>query len=161
MKTGTQDDGFPCIEMTVACAPRVPDEPPVDLATEAAVIQRLNTEVMAAEGRRDIDAVLAFAGPDILLQPAGGAEIRGLLAVRQFYEAFFKLPIASLTGGSLETEVARSGDLAYDIGWNRVQLSEPPGVPADSEKHLSIWRKLDGEWKIVAVAFSSNGPAPK
>lgn len=147
--------------LTSACTPSAPANPPIDLAAEAATIQRLNAGALAAEARKDIDAVLAFAGPDILLQPAGGGEIRGLPAVRQFYEAFFQLPIVSLAGGSLETVVAPSGDLAYDIGWNRVQLAQPPGAPADSGKYLSIWRKLDGEWKIVVVAFSSNGPTPK
>ena len=39
--------------------------------------------------------------------------------MRKFYEVVFRLPIVSSASGSLEAVVAASGDVAYDIGWNR------------------------------------------
>ena len=145
----------------LACTSGPPKAPPVDVAAEAATIQKLNADGFAAEGRKDLEAMMTMVTPDILFQSAGAGEIRGTAAMRDFYSGFFKLPIASIAGGSVETVVAASGDLAYDIGWNRMQMSEPKGAPADSGKYISIWRKVDGKWKIAAVAFSSNGPPKK
>ena len=142
--------------IATACA-QPPPQP--NLAADAATIRQLTAEWFAAENRKDMAATLKAAAQDIVVQPADGPEIRGLPALQQWYEGFYKLPIDTVLGGSLDLAVAASGDLAYDVGWNKVVLKDPSqGTVADSGKYLFVWRKTAGEWKAVAGSFSSNAP---
>ncbi len=55
-----------------------------------------------------------------------------------------------------------NGELAYDIG---VYTLRPPGAPADADgsrgKFVVIWKRIDGEWRIWADAFSPVGETPE
>ena len=135
--------------------------PHVDLSAEAETIRRLTREWFEAEQRKDLEGTMKSVAPEMVVHPPGAPEIRGAAAIRQFYQQFYALPIESITGGSLETVVAASGDVAYELGWNRTQLAQPKGTPPDSGKYMFVWRKIDGVWKAVAGSYSSNGqPKP-
>ncbi len=143
--------------LVLSCTAGPAKAPPVNVAAEVARIRLLNDSGLAAEARKDIETVMSLVTADILVQLPGAPPLQGKDAVRRFYEDYFRMPIASSAGGSLHTVVAASGDLAYDIGWNRVQMSSPRGTPADSGKYLAIWRKVDGDWRLAVVSASSNG----
>jgi hypothetical protein len=39
-------------------------------------------------------------------------------------------------------------------------LNGPDGDLLDVGKYLAVWKKIDGEWYIVALSYSSDAPAP-
>jgi len=141
----------------VGCAPT---EPEIDFEAEEQAIHQLNTDWFAAEARRDMEATLSFMTSDVINQPEGAPTTVGLDATRTFYEGFFELPYADLERLPRTVVVAASGDLAYDIGpFNVVFESESEsGSTKSPAKSMIIWRKFDGEWKAVAVSFSSDSP---
>jgi len=57
-------------------------------------------------------------------------------------------------------EMSESGDVAWEYGVNRIVYTSPDGALLDLQKYLATWRKIDGEWYVAAVSFSSDAAAP-
>jgi len=67
--------------------------------------------------------------------------------------------MVSITGGPMTIVVSESGDIAYQYGTSTAIIKGPDGEFEDPEKYLFVWKKIDGEWKVVAGTFSSDKPA--
>ena len=52
--------------------------------------------------------------------------------------------------------------MAWEYGINRLVFTGPDGDIVDLGKYLATWRKVDGEWYVAVVSFSSDAlpPAP-
>jgi len=58
--------------------------------------------------------------------------------------------------GSDRIEVSSSGDLAVEFGtWG------PSGPDADYGNYTTVYRKIDGAWKVIADMSHSTKPEPK
>jgi hypothetical protein len=84
-----------------------------------------------------VAAILGLAGV------LGGCQPRGV-------------PPASL-GSEAERIRARSRQLAEAEARKDINTILP-SYAEDVGKYLVVWRKIDGEWRIAAVSFSSDGP---
>ena len=47
----------------------------------------------------------------------------------------------------------------YEYGVNRIVLAGPEGDLLDVGNYLAVWRKIDGEWFVSALSFTSDAPA--
>ncbi len=139
----------------VACA-----APRVDMEAELEAVRARSAGIVAAESAFDIDGSLAFWAPDGVLLPADGPPAVGREAVRALFEQFFGPGVKSFGSTTTYTEVSERGDMAWEYGVNRLVLTTPDGDLFDLGKYLATWRKIDGEWFIASVSFSSDAPAP-
>ncbi|MBC7790030.1 MAG: SgcJ/EcaC family oxidoreductase [Anaerolineae bacterium] len=64
----------------------------------------------------------------------------------------------SLTFEPTEITVGSAGDVAYDIGTYRFGIDTPGGRITDNGKYITIWKKVDGQWKVAADMFNSDLP---
>lgn len=135
--------------------------PRVDVAAETAAVRARSEAVVAAEKAQDTEAALAFWAADAVVQPAGSPQIQGHEAIRALYNSFFGTgQLKEFEGTTSHLEVSDAGDLAYEYGVNRMILTGPEGDFLDLGKYLAIWEKIDGEWYITALSFTSDAPAP-
>lgn len=134
--------------------------PKVDVAAEADAVRTRSKTCAAAEAARDVDGAVAFFAQDAIVQPADATQLRGHEAIAEMYHQWFQSGFKELSGTTLEVTVSESGDLAYEYGINRTVLAGPEGNLVDVGKYLLVWKKIDGEWLIVALSFSSDAPAP-
>ena len=65
-----------------------------------------------------------------------------------------------IAGTTSHLEVSSADDLAYEYGINRMVLAGPDGDLLDVGKYLAVWKKIDGEWYVAALSFTSDAPAP-
>jgi ketosteroid isomerase-like protein len=67
-------------------------------------------------------------------------------------------PGYSLRFGSTQVEVARSADLAYEIGTFDLTLADQAGKTAAMRgKYVVAWKKqANGEWKAAADIFNTD-----
>jgi len=132
----------------------------VDVEAEKQVIRDMLKTVFEVEQQKDVDAImgLGFFAEDVVVQPPNMPQSKGLEAVRNFYTEFFKILVSS-EGGLTEIIISEAGDMAWDYGWTRAVYEGPDGPIEDEGKYLEVWKKIDGEWKIVALSFSSDKPA--
>jgi uncharacterized protein (TIGR02246 family) len=143
-----------------ACAPA--DEPApeaaapaVDLAAEEQAVRDSSMQWLAAEQGRDLLTAMSFMAPDVTRIFDGRIE-RGRAAVEAAAEANWEEnPDATLEWTPGEIHVAAVGDLAYERGsW----VFDPDGegaAPAEHGEYVTVWKKLDGEWKVAVDAGST------
>jgi len=144
-----------------ACTP--PAEPPspgeaaptVDLAAEEQVIRDSSQQWMAAEQGRDLLTVMSFMDANVTTIFDGNVA-RGRAAVEAATQARWDaMPDGRIEWATGSIEVAAAGDLAYERGaWTM----DPGGLAnpdAETGEFVCIWKKVDGEWKVVVDAGST------
>ncbi len=135
--------------------------PQVDVAAETEAVRARSEGVVAAEAAFDVAAALAFWADDAIVQGTGTPQIQGKSAIGELYGQFFESGmVKEFSGETSYLEVSAGGDLAYEYGVNRMVLAGPEGDLLDMGKYLVVWKKIDGEWFIAALAFTSDAPAP-
>lgn len=130
---------------------------PVDLQAEEQRIRQATDKWYEAENRKDIDTVMQFMNDDCVLQVPGVAMLEGHEAIRAFMSEFLK-SLVSIEGGPMTIVPSSGGDLAYHYGTSTAVLEGPDGQVDDPEKYLMVWKKVDGDWKVVAGSSSSDRP---
>ena len=143
-----------CLILTVTCTRR---EAVIDFEAEKQVIRETVKEGFEAEQRKDLDAIVNYFAENVIVQGPNMPQIKGRAALRDFYTEFFKVLI-SIEGGTTDIFISESGDMAWDYGWNREEYKGPDGPIQDEGKYLEIWKKINNEWKVVAISFSSDKP---
>ncbi len=122
-----------------------------------AEVRARSEAVVAAESAKDFEAAIAFFTPDAVIQMANAPQIQGLDALLELYETVLG-PTLEFEGTATKIVPAASGDLAYEHGVNRFVFDTPDGPLEDMGKYLAVWKKIDGEWFVAAIAVSGNAP---
>jgi uncharacterized protein (TIGR02246 family) len=131
----------------------------VDRESEAQAIRALDAQWVAAVAAKDAAKVAAFYAPDGRVMPPNGSAVQGTDAVTKFWQGLFGLPNLSLAFAPTEVVVAKSGDLASDIGAYTLAFDGDQGRIEDAGKYVVVWTKVKGQWKVAADMFSSDAPA--
>ncbi|MBN2028663.1 DUF4440 domain-containing protein [bacterium] len=129
--------------------------PAVDFQAEEQQIRQFTQEWYDAENRKDLDAIMPFIAEESVLQMPGMPQIEGKEAQRSVMAVLLE-SMVSITGGPMTIVVSESGDIAYQYGTSTAVIQGPDGEFEDPEKYLFVWKKIDGEWKVVAGSFSSD-----
>jgi uncharacterized protein (TIGR02246 family) len=125
---------------------------------DEAAIRGIARRAFEAERKMDLDALMRYYADDVIVQLPNMQQLEGKEALREFYAGFLKA-VVEIEGGPRRVIISKAGDMAYAIGANRIVLEGPAGRIEDEGKTMSVWRKKDGEWEIVAISASSNKPA--
>ena len=141
-----------------ACAP--PAEPPapadtepaVDLAAAEQTIRDLSMQWLAAEQGRDLLTVMSFMDADVTTL-FDGKVVRGRAAVEADTQARWeKMGDTNVEWATGSVVVAASGDLAYERGSWTLDPGGLANPDAETGEFVCIWRKVDGDWKVVVDA---------
>ena len=131
------------------------------LSRERAALQARTEGVVAAEVAFDVPEALQYWAEDAILHPAGSPLIKGKEAIRELYEQYFESGLLrEFSGVSSHLEMASSGDLAYEHGFNRMVFARDDDDLLNVGKYLAVWKKINGEWLVVALSFTSDAPEP-
>lgn len=141
------------------CAAKKEEAPAVDIAAEEQAVRARSAEWLAAAQAKDTAATMTvFAADAITLFDGeirrGAAEIQAGLEQEQT-----EAPDAQVTWTTDSVTVAASGDLAWETGQ---VASDPDGAgekPALSGAFSTVWKKIDGQWKVIADAGTMSEPA--
>jgi len=140
---------------SIGCAPARE----IDKTDEVSAVRQRYADWVAAEKRRDLEASMSFLAPEAIIQGEGAPAIRGADAARGVWKEFFAIPYSDIVDVEPRTVVvARSGDLAYDVGSWRLIVPGNNGVTEERGKSTIIWQRLHDQWKVTAIAFSMDMP---
>jgi ketosteroid isomerase-like protein len=148
---------LPSVLVIQACAPAA--EPRPTLEELEAEVRARSEAVIAAEMAGDYETAVTFFAPDAIIQMPNAPQIQGRDTLLELYEATLGTTL-EFEGTTTDIVPAASGDLAYEYGINRMVFETPDGPVEDMGKYLVIWRKIDGEWFVAAIAVSSDAPPP-
>lgn len=120
-------------------------------------IAELNARWVRAVAEEDTDSIVSLHAEDGRIMPPGQPAAVGHDALEQAWSGVLAMT-DSLTFETEVLEVSPSATMAYDIGSYRWAYRTPDGESArDRGKFVVIWEKRDGQWKVVADIFNSNG----
>lgn len=130
--------------------------PAVDLAAEAQAVRDRSAEWMklaqakdaagVASGVYTADAVTMFDGNI----RHGAAEIQAGMEAETA-----AMPNAIISWTTTDVKVAASGDMAYETGTWTFDSDGDGEAPADSGEFVTVWVKVDGQWRAAADAGTS------
>ena len=131
----------------------------VNQATEEAAIRAAETEYMAAFNAHDANRLLAVHAPDAVLMLSNSPLSTGATALRSSFTDFFSQGSPTLSFTPTRIEVT-SPTTAYDYGTYTLNLNTPQGQMTDRGNYTTLWRKIDGQWRIALDAPVTSTPMP-
>ncbi|HUQ99705.1 MAG TPA: DUF4440 domain-containing protein [Gemmatimonadaceae bacterium] len=151
-----------CIVTTTACAAKPDAAPPqADSGAVAQSFHARSDALQKAESMKDAEAAASFYTEDAVLQGAGMRQINGRANILALYKTSFANPdLKELRGTPSSAMISASGDLAYEVGVNRIVMRSPKGDLLDAGKFIVVWKHEKGDWYAAALSFTSDGPAP-
>ena len=163
---------FGCIPLVivalVACSPTkaATDDtaaaaPKVDLAAEEKAIRDLDAQWVNSVAAKDTAAISKLYATDALFMPPNMQALGGRAGAQKGWGGMFSMLGFGLTFGPTKIVVAQAGDIAYDIGTYTFTMTGPKGPVEEKGKYLVVWKKQDGQWKVAADMFNSDGVPAK
>ncbi len=101
---------------------------------------------------------MAIYAADGVYQPPNAPEVTDMEALRRSTGEFFGV-MESIRGEVTRVGVAGSCDMAYVSGTTHMILKGEGGPVEEEGKWLSVWKKVDGDWRCAIISYSSDNPA--
>jgi uncharacterized protein (TIGR02246 family) len=113
-----------------------------------------------AVAARDTGAVVDLYTDDVRFLPPGALRVEGKEGLRSAMVSVLSTPGLQLTTRSDEKLVSENGDMVVDLGSYDWESKTPSGKPVhDVGKYVRVYKKVNGEWKVLVETYNSDGPA--
>ncbi len=129
-------------------------------ATVEQAIRQLDKKWVGAVARGDAATIAGLYTADGVFLTPNAPPVEGPEAIGEAWKGLMSLPNLSLNFRPTRIDVAASGDLATDIGTYDLAYSGESGRVTDQGSYVVVWKKVNGEWKVLADIFNSNLKAP-
>jgi uncharacterized protein (TIGR02246 family) len=151
-KTGSSNSG----DSTAAATPPVPADHSADERAIVAADSGWLRNLMA----KNVDSLMMYYTSDAVSYGLG-APASGTDQIRALYTEMVKAKVSDpkMTPGAIR--FSDDGTMAFDHGTYSLTVT-PPGGKATTESgaYLNVWKKMNGQWKMMAE-MSSPLPAAK
>lgn len=126
--------------------------------TDEEAIRKQDTAWSAAAQSKDVEKTISFYADDASVLPAGSPKATGKEQIRAVWTHLLTELKADLSFGPAKIEVAKAGDMAYDIGTYELKVKDAQGNPmTEIGKFVVVWKKQpDKQWKVVADIFNAD-----
>jgi uncharacterized protein (TIGR02246 family) len=128
-------------------------------AAHEQAIRKTNEQWLALIRDHDAAAVSNLYTADGAMMAPGAPIAQGQPALEKAWSGLMQMPGFGLTFEADQILVASGGDMALDRGTYRLSLDGPDGATKDIGKYVVVWRNVDGQWKVAADIFNSDGAA--
>jgi len=143
--------------LVAACATQT--TPAVDVAAEEQAIRARSMAWLDAARARDAAGEGAVFADDGVALRANNDPIIGPAAFTAWATADRASNPQSVVNWTVDqVVVAASGDIAYEIGTYQLTGLGPDGSGDDTGRYVTVWKKVNGEWKVAADVGSTTKP---
>ena len=126
-------------------------------AAHEQAIRKTNERWLALIRDHDAAAVSKLYASDGAMMAPGAPIAQSQPALEKAWSGLMKTPGFGLTFKADQIVVASGGDMALDRGTYLLSLAGPHGPTKDIGKYVVVWRNIDGQWKVAADIFNSDG----
>jgi len=132
-------------------------KPEQGMSDEEAIREAVAAWSKAAR-EKELDRCLSFYTDDASLLPFNAPIAEGKDQIRHVWSMLMSNPGYSLHFEPTKIEVAKSGDLAYEIGEFDLTLANDERKPNPMRgKYIVVWKKqINGMWKAAADIFNTD-----
>jgi uncharacterized protein (TIGR02246 family) len=134
---------------------------PVDVEAARAAIQAADAEWALAAESRNAEVAASFLTADAVMIPPHEPALAGKGEIAAYMAELLSDPTFAIAWETTDVHVSGSGDIAYSLATNQIQIDMPDGSTlSDRGKGLTIWKKqADGTWKVAVDIFNSDATA--
>lgn len=136
------------------CAPAMANQ-----QTDEQTIRALENDWQQAIVARDVDKIVGLHAPDAVVMMSNNPLASGSSAIRTAYNGLVNTPRVSLTWVPTNIDVV-SPTVATDVGTYTLAYNGPAGRVTDNGNYVTIWHKIDGQWRVAVDAPVSTLPMP-
>ena len=122
-------------------------------------LRNLSEEAIAAFRAKDVNKLLSQYSTDAIEMPPNEPITVGIEAITKAYELWFSDTTyfhEKFTETLDKIEVSESGDLGYVRTTSHYFRKTPNGNY--EQKNIYIYKKKDGEWKLIVAIWNDNEP---
>jgi uncharacterized protein (TIGR02246 family) len=125
---------------------------------DADQIKKMVQDFVVAYNAKDVQKVGTYFGPTAALMPANRSTLRGVDAVKGYYDGRFKEGVTDLNIEPMNVE--GHGSLGYVAATFSFNVRPPDGTPERHDRGKVLWivRKIGGQWKFEYQIMSSDLP---
>jgi len=128
--------------------------PKMDIQAEKDAIRNLEDQWSVGFMSNDADKILNLYSADAVSMSSEKPTLTGIQAIRESIESM--LSDTTLLFNTYKysidvVEISTSGDLAYVRGNDEITMKTKDGTVQDKGRYIDIWKKFDGEWKIITM----------
>ena len=123
-------------------------------------IEAINTQWVRAFERGDFQSMQTLFTPDSVLLSPNEPAVEGSEAVVEVWKSWADFNNVAIAWGANRIDISSSGDMAYDYGWYTFAFDSEDGRVENKGKHIVVWKKIDGTWKVAADIFNTDLPLP-
>ena len=147
---------IPAIAAVLTGCTSEPTAQAVDIAADEAAIRAISAQWYELATQKDAASIANLFADDGRLVWPGQDPIEGRAAVGEFMAISFSAsPVQSLDWSTDRVVVAASGDLAVAYGTYADENLGPDGTGADRGSYVTVYRKVDGAWRISTDVSAS------
>ena len=126
-------------------------------AAHEQAIRKTNEKWLALIRDHDAAAVSKLYASDGAMMAPGAPIAQGHTALEKAWSGLMQMPGFGLTFKADQIAVASGGDMALDQGTYLLSLTGPSGPTKEVGKYVVVWRNIDGQWKVAADIFNTDG----
>ena len=108
---------------------------------------------------RNVDSIVALHTPDAVVLPSNAPPIKGSTAIRSGLTEMIKTPGLKLHRIPTRIEVT-SPATATEYGTYTESYDTPGGKRGEAGNYVTIWRKVNGRWRVALDAPVNPTPMP-
>jgi len=135
--------------------------PKLDIQGEKNAILGNEDQWTLAIQTKDTEKIAGFYANDAVRMSQNQPVYIGLNAIRTSIGTMLAdttIILGSYKGNVDFIDVSASGDLAYAYGHDEIMVKTKDGLVKDEGKWVDVWKKSDGQWKVVVSSSNSNKP---
>ena len=140
-----------------ACSQPAPPPPPQpDFAAEERAVRDVDAQWLKAAQARDAAGEAAILADDGVIYPGHSNPLVGPAAWQAYLEKdLADNPKASISWTTDTIIFAKSGEMAVQTGKYEVTGLGPKGSGSDTGNFVTVWKKVNGVWKVAYDIGSS------
>jgi ketosteroid isomerase-like protein len=126
--------------------------------TDEQTIRDMDAEWSRAAESKDAAKFASFYSETGSVMPFNAPIATGKAKVQEVWTQLMSKPGFSLHFAPTQIEVAKSKDMAYDVGTFELKLNDPQGAAMTIPgKYVVVWKKQKGgSWKVEADIFNTD-----
>ena len=122
-------------------------------------IRALSMQWQQDVAAQNVDKIIALYAPDAIVMMSHTQPARGTTAIRGQWVEAVKTPGLKLQWTPTKIELV-SPTVATEYGTYTESYTTPEGKGTDTGNYVTIWRKINGQWRVALDAPVSSAPLP-